>query len=391
MKTNKILFLYFFFATLISCTRNEVDHVVTININPLEAKDQINLSEFVDSIKYIKLQTSPDCMLGRVPKLTIGNKYIYAVESLQGVVFIFDKLGKLITKLDKYGKGPGEYNNFTGVFIDANDQYIEISDDNKILKYAVPNLELIEERDLNNIIYSPSMRKFEGAYYYATMQFDNLLDGEMTNSDVIVNFNGKYKALFDKKRHLNGNYHMPFTEAFTVNDRNELFVTLKFDNTFYQLKDLEALPSIRIDFGKYGLDNSIESKSGNEQMELLNTLRNVASFPVLNINNSDILALSYSFSRNGKEALSYYYFQLNENNRIIHTKNIVNDLTNFPKYIYIDNNQGGINHESWHNEYLISIVWPHENIMTDSVYVDGLGKLSPEDNPVIILMKLKNH
>ena len=375
---------------LISCQVKDED-IKTININPLEAKGQVNLSELVDSIKYIKLQTTPDCILGKISMLTIGEKYIYAVESLQGAVFIFDKHGSLVAKLDKYGNGPEEYNDFTGIFIDPNEQYIEITDHKKLLKYAVPDFDVLEIRKMENIIYGPSMRKNAGAYYYSTMQVDNLVNGEMTNADVIIKKDGNVKPLFDKKTNLNGDYFMPFTESFTINNKNELYVTLKFNNTFYQLKNMQASPAFRVDFGNYGLDNSmIWRRPGNKQIEILNNSKNLASFPVLNINNTNILAFSYSYRNNNGKTLNHYYFKLNKSNKVIHTKSIVNDLSAFPKYIYISNNEGGVNHESWHNQYLVSIAWPHEIINTDTEYFEEIGTLSSEDNPVIILMKLKD-
>lgn len=391
MKTLKTLLIALVLVTPTACNKNEADQIETIHINPLEASEQVNLSGFVDSIKYIKLQTSPDCMLGKVPILSMGNKYIYALESKQSVIFIFDKSGKRVAKLDRYGQGPGEYNEITGVFIDPNDQYIEITDENKLLKFAVPNLELLEEKPLKDIIYGTSMRKFEGAYYYATNQFDNLVNGEMTNADVIVVKDGKLKTLFDKNLDLNGQYHMPFTEGFTINDENELFVSLKFDNTFYQLQKREAAPVLKVDFGNYGLDNSIGSRPGNEQIDFLSNSKNVASFPVLNINNTNILGITYFFTKSSGQTLPYQYFRLNQIRKIIHTKSLFNDLTPFPAYIDNNNNSGNTNHESWHNKYLVSIVWPHETITEDSVYIEGLGTITPDDNPVIVLMKLKNN
>jgi hypothetical protein len=395
MKTLITLTASFALVTMIACkserTQNyEAGNIEIIRVNPLQASEQVYLSEFADTIKYIKLQTTSDSFLGRIRMITIGSKYIYAVDTQQGAIFIFDKTGNYITKLHKHGKGPEEYTDFTGIFFNPDDEYIEIADHNKLLKYSVPCFELLEVRNLENVIYGTSMRKYEGAYYYATHQFDNLVDGESTNADVIIKDDGNTITLFDKTIELNGYYNIFFSEAFTINDKNELFVSLKFDNTFYQLLNREAVPVLKVDFGNYGLDNSIWSKPGNEQEKIIANLKNVASFPVLNINNSNILAFSYFFTKRNGRRLIYSYFRLNTINKVIHTKKIINDITDFPKYIHINNQDGGVNHESWYNDYLVSIILPFENIEDDSIFVEGIGTLTPEDNPVLVLMKLKD-
>ena len=64
--------LYCFAAILFSCKEHESSSVETIEINPNEAKEEINLSEFIDSVEYIKLQTDSNCIMGRVGKILIS-------------------------------------------------------------------------------------------------------------------------------------------------------------------------------------------------------------------------------------------------------------------------------------------------------------------------------
>ena len=48
-----------------------------IRIDPNSALEEINLSEFIDTILYVKLQTDDNDFLGRVHDIQIKDKYIY--------------------------------------------------------------------------------------------------------------------------------------------------------------------------------------------------------------------------------------------------------------------------------------------------------------------------
>ncbi|WP_042247216.1 6-bladed beta-propeller [Jejuia pallidilutea] len=60
-----------------------------ITINPNDAKQEVYLSELVDSISYIKLETNPDCIMGKVREIIIKGKYIYAVDQFSNAGFGF--------------------------------------------------------------------------------------------------------------------------------------------------------------------------------------------------------------------------------------------------------------------------------------------------------------
>lgn len=48
--------------------------------------------------------------MGRLKEILIRDKFIYAIDLSQMAIFVFDKKGNYISKLDKRGNGPGEYN-----------------------------------------------------------------------------------------------------------------------------------------------------------------------------------------------------------------------------------------------------------------------------------------
>jgi hypothetical protein len=190
--------------------------------------------------------------------------------------------------------------------------------------------------------------------------------------------------------------YTPNSESFTLNDKGKIFVSIMFDNSFYLLENLTAKPIISVDFGKFSIDNSMGLKTTTEQLEYLEQVDGLASFPVLNINNANILAFSYYYmqhsdTRGFKLSNLRQYIHMKESNRIFHTEKILNDISTFPREIYISSCYSGINHEVWYNEYLVDIVQPGQYFSESetSMVVDGIGEITLNDNPIIVLMKMK--
>ena len=271
--------------------------------------------------------------------------------------------------------------------------------DGQFRKYSNISFDLIEQYSTLDIGFS-NVRKDGDIYYFATKQNDNLYNDQKTNAGLFIVRNGKIeKVLFDKTIHTGGSYFGANSESFTRNDQNELFISIMYDNTFYQLKDMNAYPIISIDFGRDGIDNSIGLKSLEEQLEYLKSSNRLASFPVLNINNTDIMAFSYYFQGNDSNTLPgriedlHQYIQLKNSGQAFHTKKIKNDITNFPEEVLICTYHP-LAHEAWYKNYLVDIVDPgiyFSGKDEKSIIVEGIGEVNINDNPIIVLMKLKNN
>ncbi len=395
----KIIIGFLFIGLLISGCNAENKTNSSLNIleiNPIEAQEKVKLSEFVDSVKYIRLQTDSNCVMGRIAKLIIKNKYIYACDVSQMVVFVFDKQGNYVSKLDKRGKGPDEYLNFAGVFIDDNEEFIEVfTRRGKFIKYSNLSFNLIDKNDMDPV-FSNSSRKINNTYYFATQQNQNIINGKKTNAGLVIVRNNKVKkTLFDKKIDNNNLSFSAIKENLTINDKNELFVSIMYDNNFYQIQDLTAFPVFSVDFGGYGIDNSIGKQSIKEQMAYLNEKAEGKAFlPVLTINNTKILAITYNFFESKDNRYPAEYIVLKEKNQTFHARMIENDISDFPAYVTFSTRSSNIYHEIWHENYLINIIIPANEFMYSPgekyKIVEGLGTITPEDNPIIILMKLKD-
>ncbi len=392
---NRIIIYFICLASIVFSCKEDKNPGEIIKINPFEVKEDINLSDIVDSVKYIKLQTDSNCVMGRVKEIIIKEKYIYALDVSQGIIFVFDKKGKYISKLDKRGKGPGEYLNLGPFFVDDNEEFVEIINsigkDSELFKYSNISFNLLEKRPMPRI-FANSCKEEGDTYYFAAQQIDNIFNEKSTNASVLIVKNNKIvKTLFDKNINTSHANFSPNTECFTKNDYHELFVSIMYDNSFYQLIDMNAYPIFTVDFGKYGIDNSIGVKSIKEQLRYLETTSGLASFPVLNINNSNIMSFSYFFKQSGTKSDLHQYIRLKNSNKTFHTKKIKNDITDFPDELHISTYYWGIGHEVWHKDRLLDIILPSyyfKNGETKKT-VEGLGEITIEDNPIIVMLKLK--
>ncbi|MFW5700170.1 MAG: 6-bladed beta-propeller [Cyclobacteriaceae bacterium] len=368
----------------------------TIIINPKEVSKQINISEFADSVKYIKLQTNPNCIIGsNIAEVLIKKKYIYVCDASQMKIFIFYKDGNFVGKLDKRGKGPEEYLHFAGMFVDEDEEYIEVfTRQGELLKYSNITFKFIEKKTLKQISSNYSL-KVNNIYYFSAQQNRNVINKKVTNADIIIAKNGKIKTLFEKKINTNNNTFVPSSNLLVLNEDNELFTSILYSNTFYKLRGFNAFPILKLDFGGYDIKESLRIKPVQEQKDYLFKIPAGKAFmPVLTLNNSNIMAFHYAYSEQKGRISKQEYIILKKQGKAYQTNIIKNDLTSFPTIVTFSISSSQIPHQIWYENNLVNIIIPSKEFIyrpgESKMEVEGLGTINPGDNPIIVLYKFKN-
>lgn len=134
--------LFIFLLVLTGCGRDrklsgkdETFIIVNVNKNPLPKKELI-LQDFMD-VEYIALETSDEFLCqGNV--LDVGKEILLVSNNTQeGDIFVFDRNGKGIRKINHRGQGAGEYLYITGATLDEDNDEIFVNDyiGGKILVY----------------------------------------------------------------------------------------------------------------------------------------------------------------------------------------------------------------------------------------------------------------
>ena len=109
------------------------------------------------------------------------------------------------------------------------------------------------------------------------------------------------------------------------------------------------------------------------------------------------MSFSYYFKQGGedrffqKEDLRYY---IKHKDKTYHTKRIKNDITNFPTYVYLNSSFPSCVHQPYYKNYLVDVIIPSRMIDfdkdgSDKIFVEGLGEITSDDNPIIVMMKMK--
>ena len=131
----KTLFVIFFISLfLISCNENKnvhnaLHHAVFYmpSINP-RYSERIQMTDFVDSVTHIKLETTDESLIGDISLVLFLDSLLIIQDNQTQSVFFFYKDGRFSHKIDRRGQGPGEYILLGRVMIDTDSQRIMIFD-----------------------------------------------------------------------------------------------------------------------------------------------------------------------------------------------------------------------------------------------------------------------
>lgn len=186
-----------------------------IPIIPITCKNNqiLNLSEFVDSIEIIPLETRDECLIGWIPKI-ISTKEYYLLISAIGYdfqkLYVFDKKRNFVRQISTRGQGGDEF-------------------------YEVRDFDVI----------SDSIIKMADAY--ATRTYN--MEGKMLSSKRTTS-RGQMELI-----HLEGNTFV-YEGGAVSQDANNLLYAL--DNTDTRLDEFLEVPSLAAHISRYfGMQNSL--------------------------------------------------------------------------------------------------------------------------------------
>jgi len=86
----------------------EIDNIIDIE-SAIGTGKIHNASEFIESLRYIPLETTKASIMKNISKVIVKNDKIY-IADFGYVINIFDMEGRHLNTFDRVGRGPGEYN-----------------------------------------------------------------------------------------------------------------------------------------------------------------------------------------------------------------------------------------------------------------------------------------
>ena len=128
----RTLFVIFSGAILLSaCHRNRPATGLTVLHPPLQTTEHLlHLSDIADSLSYIKLATDTSNLIGVIDKIIpLKDRILIVDKDITQTIYIFDKSGRFIRKINKKGRGPGEYLSLNDVAVDVSNKRLIVHDD----------------------------------------------------------------------------------------------------------------------------------------------------------------------------------------------------------------------------------------------------------------------
>lgn len=149
----RIILLSFLFIQISYCSRKNPDSadfgnpVIVIDLLSEAEPASERLSAFADDIDYIPLQTTDRSLMeGSVRRVLLREKTIYLSNGKN--IMCFDIEGRFLFKLDKQGRGPGEYTIIFDFDVDSDNKYLIIPNYSRLLFYGISDTGFSFQRSL---------------------------------------------------------------------------------------------------------------------------------------------------------------------------------------------------------------------------------------------------
>src|SRR5690606_17982625 len=98
---------------------SEVEASMTISSELLNPRSTITMDSILDVVEYIPLETNDSAIIGRIDEIVLTNDLIIILDKTQTEsIFLFNRTGEFIAKVNRKGKGPGEYMQPSDITVD---------------------------------------------------------------------------------------------------------------------------------------------------------------------------------------------------------------------------------------------------------------------------------
>lgn len=397
--------IIFFLINLLcsSCNKKEKSDNNNQSINAEFAEtDCVKLSDIVESIEIIPLETDLSNLIGNIGKIIKHNNlfYIGAASNIIDKILVFNEKGEFVYKLDKRGVGAGEYTEITDFDVIDKNRIVVVSRSNPgIYVYDMAKDTCLLQKNIN--IY-PNNVMAKNDYFYVMnngIQFRDNTNDLIFKYDKQGNFIQSLFPMNDSGLKIIASI-APLVSLSTF--KNDIYFNYPFSNKIYKISDTSIWPEFELDFGKKSLpENMLNNTKGILDIEqIIRKNEGLYLFQYYAINYPISLFTFFDYQYNGYVLL---YNSITKKSLIAHQ--IIDDL-------YFKGNKFKI--ESWkmpklldsdgvyyHMEPsdLIKQYEQYKNSSTEKEWslfcnkhrelIDKLNNMREDDNPVILKIELK--
>lgn len=239
------------------CTKpaKPVTELIQIDINPDKVEDFIDLSPMLsDSIDIIPLETTDECLLSDIERLTFYKGNFYILDATRRNIFVFDEAGRFVRKIGKQGNGPGEYSAI--LFFDIMGDSVLVQDHHRLncVIYDLATGEFVKEFahnvEVHGGFYVDGRVYFYTSYRKIDKENFNLCKLDLSTAKVVEKF-----IPFDEKS-------VKFGTTGLMNDickyKDSVYMIFPYNDTIYQVTKDNARPLYNMHFTARNLPDDIQ-------------------------------------------------------------------------------------------------------------------------------------
>lgn len=335
----------------LGCKENRSSRKLEIEADiSLAKKDDVKqFSNIVDTCFFVNLETNKDNLIGKVDKIVLQNDKIYLLDKEQSSsIFIFDIKGNFISKIQKIGKGPGEYSELSDFNVNNAGNIIVNDGFQKKLIYYSSTGEYIKENHLR----------------FPTAQFALIDDGYVfigsgyAHNLIFTDTNGR---ALRKYFPYNRTYAIELINHFPKSDKDLLYQQTGND-TIFIIKDKKPIPSYLFE---------IEDKEKVVKMFDMDFPKQISRYN----ETTSFIYFSYTY----EDEPRYVLYSKKSGKYLAYSNKIEDDLIKYPYAPQI---------VTTYNNYFVAALQPYLLKKNNSKYLIN-NKLTASSNPVIGFYKFK--
>jgi len=209
----------------------------------MDQPEKASLFDYFSSIELIPLETSQDVLIAAISKIIFLDGKYYTHDPLQSIIHVFDHTGKFIFKIDKKGKGPGEYSHIEDFIINPFSNNFELLE-------AYGSVHLY---DLSGV-YIESKRvtypDFGAVHKIAVVDRNTHVFFAMFEPKKIVYFNLDEKKLLNEEFEEDRNITRLAGRLF-YQYHGDCYFSRPIHPIVYKIGSNQLEPAFQFDFGKY--------------------------------------------------------------------------------------------------------------------------------------------
>ena len=252
MKTEflKVLFLFCIFAS--SFSKPQKEYPIIDVFSGIDKYKKVYCSDFFSSIELIPLETSENCLLDIAPYPTVLlNDSFILYNGTNRFIYAFDRTGKFLNQVGERGQGPDEYIYISELSLNKDNSTIYIIDLRKVFEYNVNGTfvrsfikPVVDNVPLSICSYIGENLFIGQKNYNGTNECKYYLFNQ--NGDIVKCFPNH--ILFNKKDRSVSTFD---GSLIPVKVDNRLFLKDYINDTIYAYTDSNLQPAYIFNFGKY--------------------------------------------------------------------------------------------------------------------------------------------